>query len=368
MAPLRIIPSHAEVFDRLMRAKQSGRLGHSLLFTGGGGYGAYVVALRLAEQLLGLDTDAQWTTLFNHPDFLCISPLPPVSQRGKGTESGFDPVADSLMRDPFAPIEVGANWGITADQGRRVTQWAVMSPWQSTHKVALIAEFDRVNEATADIMLKTLEEPPNNVTIMLVTARPQDLLPTVRSRCHETRVPPLREEDIVTLLMERGTAEADARGIAPLAQGSLWQAITLRENDLNELRRDAAGMIVTTLDPTQKIADIMGDVRAIMSNLAPADVSEFVRWMIWWLRDLILAVEELQPVPEELVPALESAQKVGTVRLMQWLEEADRSYEMLSRNVTPEAVLTALTLFPRDQRRLGTNPTFPPLDVIVSHR
>ena len=368
MAPLSNDIPHADVFGRLMRAKQSGRLGHSLLLTGGGGHGAYVVALRLAEQLLGLSIEQKWSALYNHPDFLCVSPLPPVSQRGSGTESGLEPVADSIARDPYAPVEVGANWGITADQGRRMIQWAAMSPWQGNYKVALIAEADRVNEATADIMLKTLEEPPQDVTIILVSARPQDLLPTVRSRCHETRIPPFNEDEITALLSARGASESDAQSIAPLAQGDFWQAIALLGGDTNELRRDAAKMIVTALDPKQKTADIMGDVRATVDDMTPADVSEFIRWMIWWMRDLILAVEELQPPRRELEPALEWARKVGRVRLIQWLEEADRSYEMLGRNVTPEAVLTALTLYPRDQRRLGTEPTFPPLDMVVSHR
>ena len=368
MAPLSTDTPHTEVFARLMRAKQNGRLGHSLLLTGGGGHGAYVFALRLAEQFLGIDVKREWSALFNHPDFLCISPLPPKTEMEKRGKDKPDPVIESLLRDPHEPINVGSNWRITADQGRRLVQWTALSPWQSDEKFVLIAEAEKTKEDAADIMLKTLEEPQPGVTIVLVTMRPQDLLPTVRSRCHETSVPPLDTENIAALLIERGAREETAHSIARLAQGDFWQASALSAGDTNELRRDAAKMIVVALDPKERVADIMGDIKAVTDGMSPTEISEYVRWMIWWLRDLILAVEGLQPPRPEVEPALDWARKVGFERLTEWLVEADRSYEMLGRNVTPEAVVAALTLYPRDQRRLGTEPTFPPLDVVVSHR
>ncbi|HKB89857.1 MAG TPA: DNA polymerase III subunit gamma/tau, partial [Opitutaceae bacterium] len=58
-----------------------------------------------------------------------------------------------------------------------------LSPQLSRRKVAVVFDADRLNIATANKFLKTLEEPPAGTTILLVTTRPNDLLPTIRSRC-----------------------------------------------------------------------------------------------------------------------------------------------------------------------------------------
>ena len=356
--------ARGDILGRLLRARSRGRLGHSLLLSGGGGHGGYDVALRLTRNLLELGDGSgkSNSALFNHADFLCLSPLPPQSQR-VAREDGLDPVPGALAEDPFAPLDVGANWGITADQARAMIQWASMTPWQAAGKVCLIAEADSVNEATADILLKTLEEPPDDVTIILVTSRPQDLLPTVRSRCHETRIPPLSNAELVEELVRRGADESDGRAVAPLAQGDLWRASALLAGESNRLRTSASEILQAALDPNRKVADVMGETREATSGLSAGEVGELVRWLIWWLRDLILAVEGIQPAHRDMESAAGWAAMVGRRRLTQWVEEADRGYEMLGRNVTPGAVVAALALFPRDQRRMGREPTFPALSI-----
>lgn len=356
--------AHAQdlVLQRLKTSLERGRLGHALLLAGGSGRGAYDIALKLSGVLLGIARDTPGGAIFRHPDFLCLSPLPPQSQR---SAEGPDPVPAVLAEDPYGPLNVGANWGITADQARRMIQWASMSPWEARHKACLIAEADRVNEASADIMLKTLEEPPRDVTLLLVTDRPQDLLPTVRSRCQETRIPPLSGERLVELLVERGTSAADAAEVASLAQGDLRQAENLLRGDTNELRKTALALIGDSLNPAMKTADVLGSARKATERSGPAEISETIRWMLWWMRDLLLIVEGIRSTRSELEAMAEWGRKVGRERLADWLLEADRSYEMLGRNVTPAAVLAALMMFPRDQRYLGTEPVFPPADLVI---
>ena len=359
-----VLDARGVVMARLLRARSRGKLGHTLLLSGGGGHGGYDVALRLARSLLGLGEQIgdSFSALFNHADFLCASPLPPQTQR-VAREDGLDPVPGALVEDPFARLDVGANWGITADQARAMIQWAAMTPWQAACKVCLIAEADSVNEATADILLKTLEEPPDDVTIILVTSRPQDLLPTVRSRCHETRIPPMSDAELVEELVQRGADAADAQAVVPLAQGDLWRAGALLEGESNRLRTSAGELLQAALDPKRKVADVMGETREIVTGLNAGEAGELVRWFIWWLRDLILAAEGVQPAHRDMDSAAGWAAKVGRRRLTQWIEEADRGHEMLGRNVTPSAVVAALALFPRDQRRMGSEPTFPALSI-----
>jgi len=367
---------HEAILRRLLGAHRSGRLGHTLLLAGGGGRGAYDIALRLAQALLCEANRVQPAHAreacavcrnvahFNHPDFLCVSPLSPEYKRQQGNDRQPEPepVVRALMEDCYAALEVGANWGITADQARQLIQWASMTPWEARGKVVLIAEADKVNEASADILLKTLEEPPPDVTLILVSARPQDLLPTVRSRCHQVRVPPLSEGRMLALLAERGFPEDQARAVLPLAGGDLWQARALLGGQANRLRSEAGRLIGVALDPTRGTAEVMVEARRVLEGASTSEVSELVRWVVWWLRDLLLALAEARPAGDEaLRDILPGAAKLGQVRLMAWLREADRAYEMLGRNVTPPAVVTALMVFPRDERRIGAAATFPPL-------
>ena len=371
--------AHDALLQRLIDAHRKGRLGHALLLTGGGGHGAYAIAVRVAELLIcpraDDDTHADDCNVcrrvraFSHPDMLCVSPLPTASERQRRAGGGqTDPVMQALASDPYAPLEVGANWGITAGQAREVIQWASMTPWEGRRKVALIAEAEKVTEPTADILLKTLEEPPESVTIILVTARPQDLLPTVRSRCHGTRVPPLGSRHMLNLLAERGVAtdSADAEAAVAQAGGDFWRARALLGGEATRLRRGAAELIHAALDPKRTTADVMAAARQRLDGASAGEVSELVRWVVWWLRDMLLAHGGAVPAREDVEHLLPLAKRMGPRRLMRWLEEADRAYEMLGRNVTPPAVVTALLLYPRDERRIGNTSTFPPLDLTVA--
>ena len=266
----------------------------------------------------------------------------------------------SLREDLLSPLEVGANWGITAEQAREVIHWVSLSAWESRGKVVLLAEADKVTEPTADVLLKTLEEPPEGVTILLITSRPQDLLPTVRSRCQEIQIPPLGDDILVRLLVERGTDEDAARAVLGPAKGNLWEAATLLAGDAGELRSVAGELLTAALNPKLGTGDVMGAARGAIARLSTAEISELVRWILWWIRDLALAAEGAVPIRSEAEQAIPWVKKVGPERMASWGEEADVAFEMLSRNVTPSAVLASLLIYPRDERRLGATPAFPP--------
>ena len=78
---------------------------------------------------------------------------------------------------------------ISVDDTRELIRNIQHSPQKGDRKVALIYEVDRLNASAANAFLKTLEEPPLNTTILLLTTRPYSLLPTIRSRCQLFRLP-----------------------------------------------------------------------------------------------------------------------------------------------------------------------------------
>jgi DNA polymerase-3 subunit delta' len=138
------------------QALARGRLSHSLLLTGDDVDLLRGVGLALADRLLNPPSTApeRRRSLLDgaHPDCFHLRPA------GKSRQIGADPT-----RELIGKVQVSASAG--------------------GQKVALLHECDRMNTAAANVFLKTLEEPPANTTLLLLTTRPHALLPTIRSRC-----------------------------------------------------------------------------------------------------------------------------------------------------------------------------------------
>lgn len=142
----------------LENAIGKGRLAHGLLLHGEDLALLGEVALALADRLLNTAESS--------------APFPPAQHP-----------------DCFALRPSGASRQITADDTRELIAKVQVSGSVSPRKVAILYECDRMHLAAANIFLKTLEEPPANTTLLLLTTQPYALLPTVRSRVLHFRFP-----------------------------------------------------------------------------------------------------------------------------------------------------------------------------------
>ena len=143
-----------EAFTLLSKANANGRLAHAYLITGPDGSGTRELAMRLAGELLACAEDE----VARHPDSHIVSP-------------------ESRSRL------------ITVEQLRDVESQLYKRPVKGGNKVAIIMDADRMNQSASNAFLKTLEEPPPNTHLLLVSTQPDRLLDTILSRCIEV---PLR--------------------------------------------------------------------------------------------------------------------------------------------------------------------------------
>ena len=141
------------------QAIASGRLSHSLLLTGDEIDLLAEAAGAIADRLLNTRESSAYFPPERHPDCYALRPA------GKMRQIGVDAMRDDLI----ARLQVTSS--------------------VSTHKVGIVHECDRMNVESANIFLKTLEEPPRNSWLLLLTTRPYSLLPTIRSRCLCFRFP-----------------------------------------------------------------------------------------------------------------------------------------------------------------------------------
>ncbi len=186
-----------------------GHAPHAVLLVGPPAVGKTTLAMDLAAGLLCTAADpadrpcracrsCRMVASGNHPDLHRLGPEGPGGQvviGGSAEAAGPRGVRDLIRELAFLPVEGGA-------------------------RVAIVDGAAQMNEDAQNALLKTLEEPPAGVTIVLCADREDPLLPTVRSRCARVRLGPLGARDIEGLLGELGSVDpVDAARFARLAEG-----------------------------------------------------------------------------------------------------------------------------------------------------
>ena len=146
-----------------------------------------------------------------------------------------------LILEPGGPdILVGKDAG-DPNTARWFASRAYLTPPEPGRKVMVVLQADRLRVEAADVLLKVLEEPPTDTVFLLLSARPDDLPDTIRSRCQEVSFPPLSEEFVVGTLVAEGLHGQRARLACRLAGGNLGRARRLAadERQLAAFREDA---------------------------------------------------------------------------------------------------------------------------------
>ncbi len=120
---------------------------------------------------------------------------------------------------------------------RELEREANFRPYEGAARLFIIEDADRMNEQSSNALLKTLEEPPRTTHLILITARPGALLPTIRSRCQVMRFAPLDAREIEThLLGDKKMAGAEAALRARATQGSIGRALSIDLESYQEQR------------------------------------------------------------------------------------------------------------------------------------
>ena len=136
---------------------------------------------------------------------------------------------------------------ITVDQAREIERETNFRPHEGAARVFVVEEADRLNEASSNALLKTLEEVSPTAHLILLTARPASLLSTIRSRCQTIRFAPLSAREIEEYLVKhKKRAGEEARLAAHLARGRLGLALELNLDAYRE-QRDAMLAVLDAL-------------------------------------------------------------------------------------------------------------------------
>lgn len=215
--------------DEFLRAWRSGRLHHAWMLTGPKGVGKATLAWRLARFLLATPADDGGLFAPPSPETLDIPADHPVARR---LLQGAEPRHFLLRRGPNEK-ETALSQVISVEEVRKMKSFFALSAADGGQRTAIIDSLDEMNTAAANALLKLLEEPPANVTFLLVAHQPARLLPTIRSRCRELRLSPLSPADLADALTQAGgeIAPEDRTALAELSGGSVGEAFRLTNLD-----------------------------------------------------------------------------------------------------------------------------------------
>jgi DNA polymerase-3 subunit delta' len=252
----------------LLRASREGRVSHAYLFFGPDGIGKKLIAIEFGKVLNCLREDSNG----GHCD--CNS--------CKKIEKGIHPDVFFVEHKGIKDIKV--------DQIREeVEERLFFRPFEGRFKLAIVDDAHRMNTSAQNAFLKTLEEPPSDSVIVLISSQPQTFLPTIRSRCQSVEFKPLPQDTIVDEIKRRTDLSPDECIIASrLSGGSLRRALDLDKNLLSQ-RREII-MKLSNISP-DRASDVLGFAESILKSSAPGELEKLM--LIFdiislWLRDMVL--------------------------------------------------------------------------------
>ena len=311
---------HKWAVDLLKRALASGRVAHAYLLTGPPQIGKRSLALNFAQALNCLDEEK--------PCGQCLA----CSKIAHGNH-------------PDVQIIDGEGGTLKIDQMRTLRHKAVLSPLEGRWKVYIIRQMEQATAEAANCLLKTLEEPPSNVILMLTASEAEVLLTTIVSRCQVLNLRPLATETVQSSLQERWGVEVErAQLLARLSGGRLGWAVTASQNDaildqrerhLNEMMELLSQGRVERLEYAQQL------------SRNPEAMPELLHlWISWW-RDLLLATSGssvgITNVDREDTLRIQ-AQRYSLGQVRNFIEALRATVWRLERNANTRLTLEVLML------------------------
>ncbi|MFQ6113244.1 MAG: DNA polymerase III subunit delta' [bacterium] len=347
----RIIGQH-RIKQFFQKALESGRLSHAYLFVGDRGVGKEAMALELAKALFCSSkaskpcqecSDCLRVGKLSHPDVQVIFPSP-----AKVKEDDQNRISKSIATNPYLREEIWANPSISIERIREVRRVSSYKSLEGKGRVIIIIDAERMTQEASNALLKILEEPPQKMYLLLISSRPNLLLPTITSRCQVIKFDLLTIEEIEEALTERDCIQPDqARLSARLAAGSYRRALELLDEHLQELRDLSLEFFRKSIRNTfEQIIFVEDFLCSIQRD--PKKIKDILALLIVWFRDAMVFLEAHEEKAERLVnydqvATLEKfAARFPDADLYGAVQQIEKALALMDRNVQINLILIVL--------------------------
>jgi DNA polymerase-3 subunit delta' len=325
---------HPQAEAELAAASASGRLHHAWLISGPRGVGKATLAFRFARFLLSGGAVESGTGLFGSEPTagFAIDPASPVFQRvASGGHADLFTLERGFMGEARRqggsddPRNRRRSREIVIEDARKAGAFFARTALEGGWRIVIVDGAEDMNRNTANALLKTLEEPPPQGLLLLVSHAPGRLLPTIRSRCRRLALGRLGDATVESLI-RRYRPDIDDAEIHPLAligEGSIGRALQLADAGglalYEEMVRQLSGL------PRPEVARLHGALDAIARTRSPAGEFEaydvFADLLTTWLARQVTARARGQE-PAEIMPGEGevAARLASRASLDQWVE------------------------------------------------
>jgi DNA polymerase-3 subunit delta' len=332
------IIGHEWAVDFLRRSIAGDRIGHAYLISGPAELGKALLALRLAQALnceqgepdpCGVCRTCRRIERGNFPD---------VRVAGLASQ-GASMKPDEAARQRDLKIDTVREWQ------RDIT----LRPYEGRRRVLILHDAERLNDAAANAMLKTLEEPPPYATLILVANTAGDLLPTIVSRCQPIKLRPAPRRQIAAALQQRHELAApDADLLAAWSNGRPGWALRMVESP-HELEQRQEQLDVLAGLASASRADMLrwseeqsklfrADQAAVYATLAI--------WQSWW-RDVLLTAAgcpEAVTHVDRRAELEQLARRFAVSDIHEFVRRIGVATQQLRENVNPQLALENVLL------------------------
>ena len=302
---------------------KQGKISHGYLISGEEYSGKKTMAKVFAKALLckedamycGKCTSCIQVDHENHPDFICL-------RSEKDTSISVDEIRE------------------------QVNQTVAIKPYASERKIYLIPNADKMTPQAQNALLKTLEEPPEYVTILLLAANPQKFLPTILSRVVQWKMNPVAKEEIVSYLISKHDVEKEkAEFCAAFSMGNIGKAIRLATvSDYQEIYDFCVQLLKYIHEmPVYEIIYAMKDLSKRKLN-----INDYLDFIMVWYRDVLMLKATNNPnkilFKKEYKDISRQSQRSSFEGLEQIISAIDKAKQRLDANVNFDIAMELLML------------------------
>lgn len=303
-----------------------GRLKHAYLFTGPPGVGRRTLALRLGQAINCLQPPEPGT-----PCLTCR------------TCQQFE-----SMKHPDLLITQAEQVGgvLKVDQIRELQHRLALAPYEARYKIALLLRFEEAHPSASNALLKTLEEPPGRVILLLTAQSTESVLPTITSRCEVIHLRPLPYPQVEAGLQAGWDIPAEkAQLLGHISGGRPGYALRLsRNNDLLEQRQTWLDELQQLLSSNRVERFAYAESITKDKNLVLADLLQ--TWLSYW-RDILLLTTGAE-VPLANVDRQGEIEQLADRLTMKTsaevIQAAERTLQLLDKNVNPRLAMEVFLL------------------------
>ncbi|NTW53762.1 MAG: DNA polymerase III subunit delta' [Chlorobaculum sp.] len=313
------IVGHESQLRVLKTALGADRLAHAYLFAGPEGAGKETVAFELAKILncrnssdlpgqgsCGECESCRQADRLMHPNIEYLFPIeaallepsdPSKKENKKVAEvkERYEALIEEKLRNPFFTPAMERSMGILTEQVLILQQKAALAPRDGGKKVFIISQAERLHPTAANKLLKLLEEPPAHVVFVLVSSRPESVLPTIRSRCQTLSFARPKPAEIEAWIERRAPQldEVERRFIVSISRGNLTDALELLEAETGEgsapavvgIRNKAIDYLRNILVPA-KFHEAIGACEELSKNSTRTEQLIFLDSLLLFFQDV----------------------------------------------------------------------------------